>query len=92
MNANVIQFSGQRDKSGVLIIPPPEEKGAVYVFFGKPRPRSRKSRWFILIQFCDRTHEFEEGAADWQTAILLARVRARKYGFRVIDMSDIDFG
>lgn len=89
MSVDVIQFGSKREKDGCLVIPPPEEKGAVYIFFGKPRQRSRKSRWFILIQFCDRTHEYEEGPADWQAAVFLARTRARKYGFRVIDLSGV---
>ncbi len=64
--------------------------GTVYVFFGKQRARQRKPRWFIMIEFCDRTYEYEVGPADWKAAASLAMCRAMKYGFRVSDYGDTE--
>ena len=89
MSAAVLPFRKphKRDADGVLHVPPPVKKGTIYVFFGRRRPLARKSRWFIVYEFCDGTYDREEGPGDWKTAMFLARVRARKYGFRVSDLS-----
>lgn len=78
-------------EDGVLYVPPPSCEGVVYIFFGKPRERMRKPRWYIVIQFCNSTHDLEEGPADWETAMFVARCRARKYGFRISDVSDTEY-
>jgi hypothetical protein len=92
--SNIIPFRKppKRDADGVLQVPPPTRIGGVYVFFDKPRARMRKKRWFIYIEYCDSSYETEEGPADWAAAMFLARVRARKFGFRVVDASKWNIG
>lgn len=84
--ATILPFE-KRDADGVLHVPPPEHEGAVYVFFGKMWPRQRKKRWFIAIEYCDHSYEIEDAPEDWAAAMFLARLRARKFGFRVVDLS-----
>jgi hypothetical protein len=94
MSAEVIPFIGpyRRDENEVIVIDPPPQKGHVLVFFAKPpRPRVRKSRWLIIIEFCDGTDEIIEGPTDWVTAMVVARTWGRKYGFPVKDLSIISF-
>jgi hypothetical protein len=79
----------RRDADGSLYVPPPALPfGSVYVFYGFNKPRQRKRRWYIVIEFLDLSHDIENGPGDWGAAMLLAKVRARKYGFRVVDLSD----
>lgn len=93
MTAEIFPFEvGHRDVDGILRLPPPRRTGTVYIFHGLAGPRQRKPRWFIAIEFCDSTHEIEIGPKDWQTAMFLARVRARKFGFRVVDLSNVGGG
>jgi hypothetical protein len=93
MTGRVLPFKKplKRDADGVLYVPPATREGIIYVLFGRPAAR-RKKRWCIWTEFCDGTHDLEDTmAADWKTAMFVAKVRAAKYGFRIVDVSDSDY-
>lgn len=87
--AQVLPFKRppRRSEDGVLYVPPPTREGTIYLVFSHPRPGARKKRWMTMTEFCNGTIDVEETmAADWRTAMFVARCQAAKYGFRVIDV------
>lgn len=90
MNAQIMPFRRppKRSADGVLYVPPARVRGIVFVAYSRLKKHARK-KWLLMTQFCDGTVEHEEtGAADWHTAMFVARVRAAKYGFEAVDLSD----
>lgn len=92
MTGQVVPFEKpcRLDPDGSPYAPPPVlRRGTVYVFYATLKPKQRKKRWFIMTEFLDQTYEEEEGPSDWASAMTLAKVRARKHGFGVSDLSDL---
>jgi hypothetical protein len=82
MNATVTPFRPDklRDRDSL-------SHGTVYVFFDRPAPRKRKC-WGVITEFRDWTYDMDLSPSDWKTAMAAARGLARKYGFRVVDLSE----
>lgn len=91
MTATVIPFREPKcDADGAWHVPPQIAERAVYVVFGRPdRPRARK-RWLVITQFgdgnCD-TRELHIKNSHIH-AMFDARALARRYGFKIVDLSD----
>ncbi|WP_442753896.1 hypothetical protein ACNHKD_12940 [Methylocystis sp. JAN1] len=45
----------------------------------------KRLRWVVITVFLDGTSDWEDGPKDERTALFVAEVRARKYGFKVVN-------
>lgn len=92
MSAQILPLKkpAERDADGVLYVPPPllASWHGLRRFRQVAREISQETMGRHH-QILRRTHVSGRTVpADWKTAMFVARVRARKYGFRVVDLSE----